>query len=263
MDREQRLRDALAVTRMRSSEPEGDDASGVIELLVTRGVDALLPDDDYYPTSLRDIRRSVPALFAWGRQELLNRPAIGMCGSRAASHRGLDAAAACGEEVARAGFAIVSGYARGVDTETHLAALREGGVTIIVLAEGILHFKPKRVFSGLPFDEDHVLVISQFSPRQSWASWAAMARNQVIVNASQALVVIEASERGGTLDAGLYALRVGRPLLVLDLGDEAPPGNRLLLDQGATAVRTRKELRHLVHDRIKDSMPNQQLEMAP
>jgi DNA processing protein len=249
MDREHRLHAALALTPARRSQAEADQRV-VLEQLITHGIDALLPDDDRYPAPLRGPRPRAPALFSWGRQDLLNRPAVGMCGSRDASPRGLDAAAACGEEVARAGFTIVSGYARGVDTETHLAALREGGVTIIVLAEGILHFKPKRAFNGLPFDEEHVLVVSQFPPQQAWASWAAMARNQVIVSASRALVVIEAGERGGTLDAGLHALRAGRPLFVLDLGDDAPPGNRRLLKQGATAVHTRKELRDLLHDRV-------------
>jgi DNA processing protein len=249
MTRENRLRAAIGLKSARSRDRPGGDPAD-LDQLIAGGYDALLLDNDAYPLGLRRTRGAPPALFAWGRLDLLARPAVGMCGSRDASPRGLEAAATCGEEVARAGFTVVSGYARGVDTETHLAALRTGGLTVIVLAEGILHFKPKRVFKDLPFDKQHVLVLSQFSPSQAWTSWAAMTRNQVIVAASQALVVIEAGGRGGTLDAGLQALRFGRPLLVLDFGTEAPVGNRRLLEQGGIAVRTRNELRSRLNEQI-------------
>jgi DNA processing protein len=250
MTRESRLRAALGLKPARNQEHAGCDPE-VLDQLIRGGYDALLPDSEGYPEGLRPQHGAPPVLFTWGGRGLLARPAVGMCGSRDASPRGLEAAAACGEEVASAGFAVVSGYARGVDTETHLAALRAGGVTVIVLAEGVLHFKPKRVFKGLPFDEEHVLAVSQFSPTQAWTSWAAMTRNKVIVAASQALVVIEARDRGGTLDAGIQALRVGRPLLVLDFGTDAPAGNRRLLDQGGIAVRTRSELRTRLTEQVK------------
>ncbi|MGO8869858.1 MAG: DNA-processing protein DprA [Acidimicrobiales bacterium] len=211
--------------------------------LESRGIDAHLIGTDGYPSALRSIPSAPPILFTLGNRELLEAPSVGMCGSRHTSEQGLRAAMVCGEDVARHGLTIVSGYAKGVDTQTHIAALQDGGSTIIVLAEGINHFRKKRDFgtTGLPMDR--VLVVSQFEPGRPWSVGGAMTRNGVIAGLSKALVVIEAGERGGTLDAGLRAIELGRPVIALQFESMAtPPGNQLLFDRGAVPVRTRKEL---------------------
>lgn len=210
--------------------------------LTARSVVAVNADDDRFPASLMVKGRPVvPTLFCLGDLRLLTAAAAGMCGSRKATPLGLKAARACGEEVSRRGLAVVSGYAKGVDTQTHLAALDRGGSTVIVLAEGINHFKVKREYAAA-FDPDRVLVISQFHPAQPWASYAAMARNHLIFGLGRALVVIEASEKGGTLAAGRDALKRGRPVFVLNFHDQTPPGNRLLIDAGAHPISSRHEL---------------------
>ena len=114
--------------------------------------------------------------------------------------------------------------------------------TVIVLAEGILHFRRKRVFGDL-LDFDRVVVVSQFAPAQRWNVGAAMTRNGVISGLGRAMVVVEAGETGGTLNAGLQALRMGRPVLALEFSSqETPAGNRILIEKGAVAVRNGVEL---------------------
>lgn len=126
--------------------------------------------------------------------------------------------------------------------ETHLAALDLGGTTVIVLAEGFMHFRVKKAF-GDSFDPDRVLVLSQFAPRQPWHVGSAMTRNAVIAGLGRALVVIEANGSGGTLDAGLQALAVGRPVLALEFENgPTPDGNRVLIERGAIPVRRPSEL---------------------
>jgi DNA processing protein len=175
-----------------------------------------------------------------GALELLAAPAAGICGSRKATAVGLGAARASGQEISAHGLTVVSGYAKGVDTEAHLGALEYGGTTVLVLAEGIGHFRVKRDVSG-EFDLDRTLVVSQFHPEQPWAAHAAMTRNHLIFGLGMALIVIEAGERGGTLAAGQEALKRGRPVLVVDFG-EGTAGNRLLLHGGARSVTSRPEL---------------------
>jgi DNA processing protein len=156
--------------------------------------------------------------------------------------KGLEAAERCGVAASSQNGTIVSGYAKGVDTATHLAALRSGGRTVIVLAEGIDFFRVKRDFAA-DLDAESTLVISQFAPTQTWQAHAAMARNSIIFGLSRALVVIEAGERGGTLAAGHGALKMGRPVLVVDFGNDTPAGNRILLDAGAEPVRNAVDLK--------------------
>ncbi|ANS29388.1 hypothetical protein R1CP_23600 [Rhodococcus opacus] len=207
-----------------------------------RGVSAVLFGDDGYPASLIAKGRPVaPVLFTQGDTSLLHASGAGMCGSRKVSPLGLKAAFACGDEVSRRGLAVISGYAKGVDTETHLAALNNGGRTVIVLAEGINHFSVKRAFKEA-FDPERVLVVSQFHPQQPWGAYAAMARNHIIFGLGKALVVIEAGEKGGTLAAGKDALKRGRPVFVLNFGDDTPPGNAVLLEMGGRPVTSRTEL---------------------
>jgi DNA processing protein len=157
-----------------------------------------------------------------------------------------EAARSCGLAVAREGLTIVSGYAAGVDTETHLAALDSGGSTIIVLAEGIAHFWAKAAFKGR-MDQSRVLVLSQFRPRRTWDVGAAMTRNGIIAALGRALVVIEAGETGGTLDAGMQALAIGRPVIALKYeSGPTPAGNRKLIDAGARPVASAGDLKRVI-----------------
>jgi DNA processing protein len=140
---------------------------------------------------------------------------------------------------------VVSGYAKGVDTASHLAALDAGGTTIAVLAEGLDHFRLKKAYRELlsaDSVERKMLILSQFPPAQRWSAGAAMTRNQVIVGLSQALVVVEAGETGGTLKAGETALRGKRRVLVLGGPNGAPRGNEQLIAAGARQVLNRVEL---------------------
>jgi len=204
-------------------------------------VNVLVYGDERYPAAIASADSPPPFLYYIGNLDILARRNVGMCGSREASARGLEAARTCGEEVAAHDFNVVSGYARGVDMETHLAALRSGGCTVIVLAEGISHFRVKRALKDLA-DWNRMLVLSQFPPTQTWTAGAAMTRNGVIVGLAEALVVIEASERGGTLNAGERALKAGKPVVALQFSEGTPAGNRILFEAGASPLSRRTDL---------------------
>lgn len=236
-----------------------DDARLRAAELHQRDVRVALIGEPEYPDQIARSDSPPPCIYYTGNHALLESRGIGMCGSRDASARGLDAARACGEEVATHGFNVVSGYARGVDMETHLAALRSGGQTVIVLAEGILHFRVKRVMRDA-LDWDRVLVLSQFAPAQAWTAGGAMTRNGVIVALAEALIVIEASERGGTLNAGERALRARKPVIALNFDDATPEGNRKLFASGAISIEKRSDLtRYLdvVAEHPRGSAPQQ------
>ncbi|MDG4667340.1 DNA-processing protein DprA [Mycobacterium sp. 236(2023)] len=211
------------------------------QALVEDGVDAVLLGQDRYPELLGLSRQAPAVLFIKGPAQLLARRAIGMCGSRQASSEGLRAAHACADAVARRGYSVVSGYAKGVDLVAHSAALASGGETVIVLPEGINNFRVRRGEFAQLWDSERALVVSQFAPDQKWFASGAMSRNTVISGLSHALVVVEAGDKGGTLAAGEYALQRGQVVLTLELFG-APPGNKLLMANGAKVIRSRQHL---------------------
>lgn len=182
-----------------------------------------------YPDALREMKAFPPILWHRGDTDLLQQRAIGLCGSRDASLRGLYVAADIGRQAAETGAVLVTGLARGVDREAMRAALNAGGAAIGVLAEGWERWALK----GLePVHEDRrLLVLSEFRPSAHWRTWQAMQRNETIVLLAEEMQLIEAGERGGTLDAGRRALRHGRPLRVLETGHWTD-GNEMLVREG-------------------------------
>ncbi|MGB6162783.1 MAG: DNA-processing protein DprA [Pseudonocardiaceae bacterium] len=218
----------------------------VAEDLLSRDVTAVLRETSEYPRLLDHIPNAPPVLFCSGQLSLLSAPSIGMCGSRKVSAEGLRAATSCGSVAASQELVAVSGYARGVDMATHVSALDAGGTTIIVLPEGINHFTVKQEITSV-WDPRRTLVVSQFSPTQTWNTGGAMARNSVIIGLSLALVVVEAGERGGTLASGQRALGLGRRVIALQFSDMSP-GNATLVDSGAIAVSDPAELSSFLHE---------------
>jgi DNA processing protein len=199
----------------------------------------LMPDDAVYPASLRQFGPLLPPeIWVKGNVDLLDDRAVGFCGSRKASDRGLEIAADCARQLSDAHVVVVSGYAPGVDMASHEAALRTGGRTIIVLPEGIDHFRIKKTIRDA-WDWDRVLVISQFPPSAIWRADRAMERNKVIVALSSAVIVLEARDQGGTLNAGFSALKMGKPLFVALYEDMngSREGNQRLIEEGGMPLR--------------------------
>ena len=192
--------------------------------------------DARYPSTLRRHLGAIapPVLTAIGNPSVLGAGGVGFCGSRAASEKGLQVATDCTSQLARAHINVVSGYAAGVDMAAHEAALRAGGKTVFVLAEGILHFKIKRAIEGA-WDPERVVVVSEFLPDSVWSVHNAMRRNRTICGLSQAVVLIEARPDGGSIAAGKASLHLGIPLFaaVFEGSPASAAGNRELLKGGA------------------------------
>lgn len=201
----------------------------------------LLPGHPGYPPSLCRGGKS-PVLSALGNLALLEKPGLGFCGSRKASARGLAVTTDCAEQAVFAGFTVISGYAAGVDFAAHRTALEHGGNTVLVLAEGIDHFRVRKDLRPV-WDWSRVLVISQFAPNAIWQAYRAMQRNEIIILLSRAMIVVEAGETGGTLAAGMRALELNKPLFVAEYEnlDEVAPGNAKLLAKGAARLRRSRE----------------------
>ena len=200
----------------------------------------LTPKDCGYPPYLGNAFGKLlpPDIWYLGNLGIINAKSVGFCGSRKASEYGLQIAADCASQLGAAGVAVVSGYAPGVDMASHEAALSSGGQTIIVLPEGIDRFRIKKSIASL-WDWERTLVVSQFPRNAIWRAHQAMERNKVIVGLSQAVIVLEARETGGTLHAGYATLSMKKPLFVALYDDMigVREGNQRLLEAGGTPLR--------------------------
>ena len=222
----------------------------------------LRPDDDEYPDSARKILRSQP-LYAIGNLNLLDRKAIGICGSRNASERALEYAYEFGVEAAKQGIVIVSGYAKGVDRQAHMGALRIGGDTIAVLPEGIQRFRLTREFWEITEETDissNFLAVSMFERNAMWTSWRAMTRNKLIVGLSAAMFVVEAQAKGGTMNAAKECRLQNKPLWVVDDTSDGirRDGNESLLRDKARPVKKMEDIASVIAAAVAESTQEEQ-----
>jgi len=203
---------------------------------ISREIKELTLDTKEYPAKLKAVlgEKAPETLYVWGNLDLLNRPAIGFCGSRSVSQKGLDVTADATEQIAERDWVVISGHARGVDTTAHRVALENNAGTIIVIPQGLDTFRLRRELKQIASPEN-VLIISEFEPQASWAVGRAMQRNRTILGLSDVMILIESRMKGGTFNAGKDALRLKRPLYVANFSEtlEANAGNQYFIERGA------------------------------
>ena len=185
-----------------------------------------------------------PPLFLKGQRKLLTSAGAAIVGSRNVSDTGISIARKLAGQLASAKLKIVSGYAKGVDSEAHLGALAAGGTTTMVLSCGIKKLYQKRAFKAFDWQRQ-VLVVSQFHPDARWSARTAIARNKLVCVLSKAVIVIESGperdahgKMSGTFNTAQTALRMGLPLFVLDPScfDNPQKGNADLIKLGGKCL---------------------------
>src|SRR5437870_8424817 len=184
------------------------------------GITAMPWSDASYPAALAAI--ADPPFVRWtsGAAAALERPAVALVGSRAASQHGLAVAERLAADLAARGIVVVSGLARGVDSAAHRGALSGGGSTIAVLGSGTDIIYPPEHTALAREIESSGLLVSELVPGTPPMPWFFPLRNRIISGLSRAVVVIEASEKSGSLITARLALDQGRDVL-------AVPGNVL------------------------------------
>lgn len=203
------------------------------------GISLLTLEDEGYPPSLRQIHDPPFLLYAKGRLLPRDRRAVGVVGSRRATHYGKEQARKLGFQLARAGFTIVSGLARGIDTAAHQAALAAEGRTLAVLGSGIGHlYPPENQALADEIAEGGGAVISEFPVLYVPDKQSFPLRNRIVSGLSEALLVVEAPRRSGALITANQALEQGRSVFAVPgpVNRPSSEGCNRLIRQGATLV---------------------------
>lgn len=222
------------------------------------GVERLCLHDLRYPPLLRTTKAPPAVLYVAGRidvfEQLAALPAVAIVGSRRATSAGAATARRLAAELAGEGFLIVSGAAVGIDSAAHTAALDVGGRTISVLPCGIDVPYPARMKELREQLLKHACLVSELPPRVLPRSWSFPARNRIIAGLAQALVVVEAAKRSGSLSAARVAQLVGRPVGAVPgpIEGENSAGTVRLLQDGAYPVADASDVKRML---TRDAAP--------
>lgn len=229
-------------TASRLLKSTAEDSLDLQNALKQANVTILTESDADYPAGLHALSENAPPLiYIQGNPALLKTPSVAFSGSRHVSEQGMEYTRVLARQAVERQLTVTSGAAPGVDTAAHSEALLNQGATCFVLPEGILRFKPRAELRPLIENSpDKVAFLSEFPPRMSWGAQNAMIRNGTILALAKALLIIEAGNEGGTLDAGRRALKQGQPCWVLNYSKfpTSAEGNRLLLQEGAYPLPT-------------------------
>lgn len=207
------------------------------ERMAQSGADFITTRDAAYPKLLKEICDPPIALYRKGRYDF-EQPCIAIVGSRRTTLYGQATAKKLGAELARLGFCIVSGLARGIDTAAHEGALSVGGKTAAVLGCGIDIIYPPENLALYRRIETEGVILSEFpfgrrADRQSFPM-----RNRVVAGICEATVVVETDVAGGAMITARFAGEHGRLIYAVPGRIDQPTsaGCHQLIRDGATLL---------------------------
>lgn len=209
-----------------------------------QGVRLLFWRQPGYPQRLCDLEAMPLVMYLQGLEvavsgELPPGPCVGIVGSRRPTPYGLRQTDQLARGLAHRGFTVVSGLASGVDGQAHRSCLEAGGTTVAVLGSGLDRPYPRqhRMLLEDIIRDGGGAVVSEFPFGASPRSFHFPMRNRILSGLSDAVVVVEAGERSGSLITARHALDQGRTVYVVPgrVAQESMGGLRLLVD-GATPV---------------------------
>jgi len=192
-----------------------------------------------YPANLATIDDAPHLLFVRGTLEARDEKAIAIVGSRACSTYGKRLAERIAQDLARAGWTLVSGLARGIDACAHRGALQAKGRTLAVLAGGLSKIYPPEHAELADEVAASGALVTESCMRMEPMATLFPARNRIISGLSRAVVVIEAAEKSGALITARLAAEQGREVFAVPCAVDSPAsmGTHQLLRKGAKLVR--------------------------
>ena len=211
---------------------------GKMEKIERQGAKVLTWNDPAYPTRLLNIYDPPPVLYVKG--EILDEDqwAVAVVGTRGATVYGKEVTRQIAGGLARNGLTIVSGLARGIDSEAHRAALDAGGRTIAVLGSGVDVIYPAESRKLAQAVIERGALVSEYALGTRPEAGNFPPRNRIISGLSLGAVIVEAGERSGALITADFALEQGREVFAVpgNIFRKKSMGANKLIQQGAKPV---------------------------
>lgn len=231
----------------------------IIKCLENTGTKAISIYSSDYPSILKEIPAAPVLLYVRGKIQEDDRYALAVVGSRKATHYGVAVTETLVMELVEAGFTIVSGLARGIDSIAHKQALRSGGRTITVLGCGVDIAYPPENRGLMERIAERGAVLSEYPPGTKPHKEHFPVRNRLISGISLGVLVVEATKGSGSLITASMALNQNREVFAVPGNIMSPTssGTHALIKEGAKLVQNVNdivgELSHLLKGFIKQS----------
>jgi DNA processing protein len=196
----------------------------------------LTPEALIGPLSQLEAKFAPSKIFVSGPLKLpLYHPRVSVIGTRTPTEDGLKIARTLASSLARRGVLVVSGLARGIDTAAHSAAIDSAGRTLAVLGTPLSKAYPSENAALQALIAHDHLVVSQFEEGRPVLPRNFILRNRTMALISDATVIVESGDGGGSLHQGWEALRLGRPLFIhaREFGRSGIEWPRKMADYGA------------------------------
>ena len=215
------------------------------------GIYFVSKEDVRYPSKLRNIYGAPYALYVKGNLPREEEKVLAVVGARECSAYGKEMAKYLAGEAAKKGIAIVSGLARGIDSYAHEGALNSGGITYGILGCGIDICYPRENINLYMDMQKEGGIISEYAPGVQPIAGNFPMRNRIISGLSDAILVIEAKEKSGSLITVDMGLEQGKDIYALPgrATDRLSGGCNNLIKMGAKLVTSLKDI-------LEDILPN-------
>ncbi|MEK6230516.1 MAG: DNA-processing protein DprA, partial [Luteolibacter sp.] len=213
-----------------------------------RGISIITRADATYPKHLLQAYDAPILLYVWGEITSRDKHAISVVGSRRTTTYGVSATRKITYQLAHAGFTIVSGLARGIDTAAHESALAAKGRTIAVVGSGLARlYPPENLALAEKIADGNGAVISEFPLHKAPDKQTFPMRNRIVAAWSQGVRVTECPAGSGSLITAHLASVYGKPLFAVPGPIDKPSsaGCHQLIRDGATLV---ADASHIIDD---------------
>ncbi|MGJ8671957.1 DNA-processing protein DprA [Rubritalea sp.] len=224
------------------------DLTAEINECAERKITILTQDQQDYPDTLRNMYDPPLALYIWGEITVKDKHAIAVVGSRRTTHYGQSAADRLSSELARSGFTIISGLARGIDTFAHEGALKAKGRTIAVLGSGLAQlYPPQNMGLAEKIANGNGAVISEFPLHTAPDKKTFPMRNRIVAAWSSGILVCECPKWSGSIITANLGAEMGKTIYAIPGPIDRPTsaGCNQLIRDGATLVSS-------AHDILED-----------
>jgi DNA processing protein len=224
-----------------------EDAERELKTAHALGVTFVALGEPDYPRRLQMIDDAPPLMAVRGHPAVLKLPAVALVGARNASAAGVRFAERLARDLGAAGFAVVSGLARGIDAAAHRASLATG--TIAVLAGGHDHIYPREHTELAETILAQGALVSEMPFGHEPRAGDFPRRNRLISGLCAGVVVVEAARRSGSLITARFALEQGREVFAVPGSplDPRTEGTNDLIKQGATLVTDAADVIAVLH----------------